>query len=143
MRQAGSEVRHRQRGFTLVEIMVVVVILGLLSTLVVQNVMKSHRRAMLDKTRADVSSLKSTVDLFMLTTGRRETPTWQMLITRDPAGEVWLEGLTRAPRDPYGNEYVLRGEAGGTGAEVISWGPDGVEGSEDDISSRSLRDSGS
>lgn len=128
------------RGFTLVEVMVVVVILGLLATLIVPNVFEANDWAKIEKARADISSLKSTVDMYMIGTGSREAPPWEVLIKPDARGKLWLQGFTQTPRDPYGKEYQLRPGDGNTDLEVVSWGPDGQEGTADDISSRSLRD---
>ncbi len=133
--------RPSQHGFTLVEIMVVVVILGLLATLVVPNVLGASDEANRKKATTDVSTLKDTIDLYLITSGSRELPTWDMLITPDERGRVWLEGYSEAPRDPYGNEYELRpGERGGRTFEVICWGPDGLSETEDDINSRTIKD---
>lgn len=129
-----------QRGFTLVEIMVVIVILGLLATLVVPNVLGASDEANLKKAVADVSSLKSTVDIFLIQSGSRELPTWEMLITPDERGRVWLEGYSEPPRDPYGNEYELRPGDRGRQFEIICWGPDGLSETEDDISSLTIKD---
>ncbi len=130
-------------GFTLVEIMVVIAILGLLSTLVVTNVMDQNEYAKLQKGSADVSQVKSTVDSYTIRSVATELPTWEMLIKPDGRGTVWLPGFAQAPRDPWGNEYELRlGEHGLKDFEVLSWGPDGLSGTVDDISSNTIRDSG-
>ncbi len=130
-------------GFTTREIMGVIAILGLLSTLVVSNVMDHNEHAKLEKGGADVSQLKSTVDIYNIRSKAAELPTWEMLIKPDGRGTVWLPGFAQAPRDPWGNEYELRlGEHGLKDFEVLSWGPDGLSGTVDDISSNTIRDSG-
>ncbi len=130
-----------ERGFTLVEIMVVIVILGLLATLVVPNVLRSSDQADLGKATADVASLSDTVKLYLITSGSRELPTWEDLITPDEKGYAWLEGYSQPPKDPFGNEYELRpGDRGGRNFEILCWGPDGLSDTEDDISSRTIRD---
>ncbi len=132
-----------ERGFTLVEIMVVIVILGLLATLVVPNVLRSADDADLGKAKADVASLKQTVDMYIMQNRGAGLPTWEDLITPDERGSAWLEGYSEAPKDPYGNEYELRvGDRGRRDYEVLCWGPDGLSDTEDDISSRNLKDSG-
>lgn len=135
--------RLPERGFTLVEIMVVIVILGLLATLVVPNVLRSADEADRGKAVADVASLKQTVDLYILQNRGAGLPTWEDLITPDDRGSAWLEGYSEAPKDPYGNEYELRpGDRGPRNFEVLCWGPDGLSDTEDDISSRTIKDSG-
>jgi hypothetical protein len=93
------------------------------------------------KARADVAALKATVDLYMLQTRSRDLPTWVVLITPDDRGNAWLEGYKQPPKDPWGNEYELRpGDRGRRNYQVISSGPDGISDTEDDISSRAIRD---
>ncbi len=132
-----------QRGFTLVEIMVVIVILGLLATVVVPNVLGASEDANLGKAKSDVASLKQVVDTYMIRNmTNRELPTWEELITPDDRGYAWLEGYSEAPKDPWGNEYELRqGDRGRRDFEILCWGPDGMSDSEDDISSRTIKDS--
>ena len=133
--------RLPERGFTLVEIMVVIVILGLLATLVVPNVLRSADDADLGKATADVAALKGAVDLYMLRNRGGELPTWDLLITPDDRGSAWLPGYSEAPKDPFGNEYELRrGDRGRRDYEVLCWGPDGLSDTEDDISSRTIKD---
>ncbi len=134
--------KQAEAGFTTMEILVVIAILGLLSTLVVSNVMDHNEHAKLEKGGADVSQLKSTVDIYNIRSKAAELPTWEMLIKPDRRGTVWLPGYTQAPRDPWGNEYEIRpGEQGLKDYEVFSWGPDGLSGTDDDISSTTIRDS--
>lgn len=128
-------------GFTLVEILLVIAILGLLATLVVPDVMGIHAHAKVEKGSADVSQLQGTVEGYAIRSKARELPTWEMLITPDERGKVWLPGYSRAPRDPWGNEYEIRpGDRGARNFEIRSRGPDGVAGTEDDISSRTTND---
>ena len=100
--------------------------------------MEEARRA---KARLDVHELKNTVDMYLLRTRSREVPTWVVLITPDERGNAWLEGYKEPPKDPWGNEYELRpGDRGRGNYEVISWGPDGNSDTDDDISSKTIRD---
>lgn len=142
MIQNDHKATHRQRGFTLVEIMVVIVILGLLATLVVPNVLGASDEANLKKAKVDVAALKGTVDMYLLRSGSKELPTWDILITPDENGTVWLEGYSEAPKDPYGNEYEIRpGDRGGSrGYQIICWGPDGMSDTDDDINSLTIKD---
>ena len=138
----SSPQRTPERGFTLVEIMVVIVILGLLATLVVPNVLRSADEADLGKAKADVAALKQTVEQYIIFNRGAGLPTWEDLITPDDRGLAWLEGYTEAPKDPYGNEYELRrGDMGRRDYEVLCWGPDGLSDTDDDISSRTIKDS--
>lgn len=92
------------------------------------------------KARADVAALKNAVDLYLLQTRSRNLPTWVLLITPDERGNAWLEGYQQPPKDPWGNEYEIRpGDRGPRSYEIRSWGPDGISGTKDDISSTTIR----
>ena len=132
---------QQQRGFTLVEIMVVIVIMGLLATIVGQNVMLARDHADLEAARFNVGQIHETVTTSLLgQRGKRELPTMEMLISPDPQGRVWLPGFSKAPTDPWGNEYEIRpGDNPGL-FEVISYGPDTQPNTKDDINSSTLKD---
>lgn len=126
--------RTRQGGFTLVEIMVVIVILGLLATIVGTNVLGARDVAEVKKAQTDIKQIQDTVSLYMTVNSTRRIPTLEDLTTPDKNGKVWLMGIAE---DPWGSEYVIReGDRGDF--EVLSFGPDGDEGTDDDISSKDL-----
>jgi general secretion pathway protein G len=122
----------RQRGFTLVEIMVVIVILGLLATLVVPNVLGMGDEAKLTKAQTDVKAIYDAAQLFMLK--NTKVPTLEELKTPDEKGHAYLDENYET-KDPWDHEYFIR-ETENHKFEVISMGPDGSEGTQDDISSR-------
>lgn len=128
------------RGFTLVELMVVIVIIGLLATVVMVNVMPSQDRAMAEKARADVSVLEQALETYRLE--NLSYPTTEQgldALVEAPAGlsrpERYRRGgyVRRLPRDPWDNPYGYR-RPGRDGApfDVYSLGADGVEGGEGD-----------
>lgn len=121
----------REDGFTLVEIMVVIVILGLLATLVVPNVIGMSDEAKVTKAQTDVKSIYESAKLFRVKNGK--VPTMEDLTTPDDKGQAYVENIGS---DPWDHEYVIRETERGK-FEVISMGPDGSEGTEDDISSNS------
>lgn len=118
-----------QRGFTLIEIMVVIVILGLLATLVVPNVLSMSDEAKVQKAQTDVKSLFEAAKLFRIQNNK--TPTLEELTQPDQKGKTYIEASTK---DPWDHDYVIR-ETEHNKFEVISVGPDGSEGTEDDITS--------
>ena len=122
----------RQAGFTLVEIMVVIMIIGLLAGLVVPAVIDRGDTARETAARADVSSIAGAVRLFYTDHGR--LPELEELTTLDERDRVYIENLRR---DPWDNEYVLRAGDRPRDFEVRSAGIDRTLDTEDDITSRS------
>ena len=131
---------HPQTGFTLVELMVVIVIIGLLATVVVINVMPSQDRAMVEKARADIAVLEQALDTYRLDQLRypRSEHGLQALV-RAPAGlsrpERYRSGgyVRRLPLDPWGNAYQYRQPGrDGRAYDVFSFAADGAEGGEGD-----------
>ena len=121
-----------QAGFTLVEIMVVIVILGLLATLVVPNVMGMSDEAKVTKTQTDVKAIYDAAQLYKMKNSK--IPTLEELQTPDDKGQSYLDDSYET-KDPWGQYYVIRETDRGK-FEVLSMGPDGSEGTEDDVSNR-------
>lgn len=130
--------RHRgkdQRGFTLIEIMVVILILGLLATLVVQNLRGATDRAKRTKAQTDIASLRTALDRYYLDNGVYPTTDQglQALVARPNGGRIpanYEEGgyVTGIPSDPWGHPYVYQSD--GNSFVLKSFGADGVEGGE-------------
>lgn len=120
-------------GFTLIEIMVVVVILGLLAALVVPNVVRHADHAREQTARTNAVTIARAVQSYRVRNGVLPA-SLAVLAERDAKG---LRELEELPRDPWDNEFVLWQTDGDPGWEVRSLGPDGVEATEDDVSSRS------
>ena len=136
MNPSISRIRSRaEAGFTLVEIMVVVVILGLLATLVVQNVMGASDTAREKKAQSDVRSIADAVRMYRVNNGK--LPESLDVLTQSDSGRPLLEEL---PKDPWEHDYMLRQGDRPNEFEVISMGPDGSENTDDDISSKQKKD---
>ncbi|MBL8728836.1 MAG: type II secretion system major pseudopilin GspG [Planctomycetes bacterium] len=133
---ATSPTRPAEAGFTLVEIMVVIVILGLLATLVAKNVIGASDEARLTKAQTDVRQIADGVRSYRAKNGKLPD-SLEVLATKDDRGRSELEEL---PKDPWGNDYYLREGDRPMDWEVISWGPDGSEGTDDDVSSKAKKD---
>ncbi len=129
----------RQRGFTLVEILVVIVIVGLLAGIVGPKVFDALTASEEDTCRIQVSSLYATVQMYALANSNRLPDNWDELIQPDENGRVYLDQVTEAPKDPWGNEYEIR-RLEGRQFEVRSWGPDEIPDTDDDISSANAKD---
>lgn len=127
----------RQCGFTLLEVMVVVVILGILAALVVPKIISRPDEARVLAAKQDIASLMQALKLYRLDNQRYPTTEQglQALITKPAAAPVpanWKAGgyIERQPKDPWGNAYQylnpgVRGEI-----DVFSFGADGAPGGE-------------
>jgi len=123
-----------QLGFTLLEIMVVVFILGLLATLVTAKIMDSAAKAKRTKAAADVKTIAESVHMFKLDTGFYPSTADGLQLLVAPAGKAPNANpggyLAKVPIDPWGNPYVYFGDA--TTFIVKSHAADGREGGEGD-----------
>lgn len=126
--------RRARAGFSLVELMVVIVILGLLATVVVINVLPARDRAMVEKAGVDVSMLEGAVETYRL--DNLDYPPSLEALVEAPAGlarpDRYRQGgyVRRLPEDPWGNPYQYRqpGERGPF--DIWSFGADGEPGGE-------------
>jgi general secretion pathway protein G len=127
--------RRKRSGFTLVELMVVIVIIGLLATVVAINVLPSQDRAMVGKARADISVLEQAIETYRL--DNLIFPDDLQALVAPPAGlarpERYRQGgyVRRLPEDPWGAPYQYRRPSTHGGQfDVFSLGADGREGGE-------------
>jgi general secretion pathway protein G len=123
--------RRRDRGMTLIEIMVVITILGLIAAAVGVAVIPKLDEAKQDTARLDIGNIQNALKLYYTKKGKYpDTATGLRAL-------VETQNLERIPVDPWGNEYVYMNEGGKP--VIVSYGADGVaggEGSDADISSR-------
>lgn len=131
--------RRTARGFTLVELMVVIVIIGLLATVVMINVMPSQDRAMVEKARADVAVLEQALETYRLDNlTYPSTEQGLQALLSAPGGlsrpERYRQGgyIRRLPEDPWGHAYQYRRPGRSGGFDVYSFGADGAEGGDAD-----------
>jgi general secretion pathway protein G len=128
---------RRTAGFTLIELMVVIVIIGLLATVVMLNVLPSQDRAMVEKARADISTLEQAVETYRLDNLTYPTAQdgLQALVAQPPSltrPERYRQGgyIRRLPLDPWGNPYRYAYPGRQGVFDVFSLGADGKEGGE-------------
>lgn len=125
--------RPAEAGFTLVEIMVVIVIIGLLATLVVPNVLGASNEARIQTARSNCSALASSVKLYYTNKGRLPD-SLDALAGEEERDKSWY--VENLGKDPWDNAYELREGNGRNDWEVVSAGPDGQMGTEDDVSNK-------
>ena len=123
--------RRTQAGFTLVEIMVVIVILGLLATMVATNVIGASDEARAKTAQTSAKVIHEAITMYYTTNGKLPD-SLEDLVATEEGQRSYLDSLEP---DPWGNDFILRGDTK-FDFEVISIGPDQSEGTEDDISSR-------
>ena len=135
----------RQRGFSLIEIMVVVVIMGILAALVVPNLLDRPDQARVVAARQDIASLIQALKLYRLDNGRYPSTEQGLraLAERPTTGNVnnWRSYLDRLPNDPWGTPYQYLNPGVKGEIDVFSLGADsqpGGEGADADIGSWAL-----
>lgn len=126
-------------GFTLIEIMVVIVILALLAALVVPKLVGRSDDARVVDAKVQIRNLETALKLYKLDNGVYPSTEQglQALVARPTAGEIprnyrsegYLEG-TRIPQDPWGHNFIYLSPGEHGDYDISSWGADGVKGGE-------------
>ncbi|MCE2902240.1 MAG: type II secretion system major pseudopilin GspG [Gemmatimonas sp.] len=129
-----------RRGFTLLEVLVVIVVIAVLATFVAPNLFRNVDDAKVATARAQIESLATALDTYRLDNGRYPTTAqglgalWQKPMIDPPAN--WTEPYVRkaVPDDPWGRPYVYEapGRVNPTGFDLLSYGADGKPGGEGD-----------
>ena len=125
--------RGGEAGFTLVEILVVITIIGLIMALVGPRVLNYLAESKVKAARIQVESFSGALDLFYLDNGRYPTTSEGLvaLAQRPGSVETWNGPYLRGgavPNDPWGHPYVYRSPSEHGAYEIVSYGSDGQEG---------------
>jgi len=132
----------RRHGFTLIEIMLVIIIIGVLVAMVVPSISGRSNQARKAAAVTDIeSNLDNALDLYQLDNGHYPTTEQGLMAliekpTADPVPAKWSGPYLkkkRLPKDPWGHEYVYAfpGEHNKEGYDLSSLGPDGIAGKDD------------
>ena len=130
-----NPVHRASRGFTLIELMVVLVIIGVLAALIVPNVLDRTDDARATAARTDVNNLVQALKLYKLDNQRYPTAEQglEALVRKPTAGAVppnWKPYLDKLPADPWGRPYQYANPGVKGEIDVFSYGADGVAGGE-------------
>jgi len=126
---------HKQGGFTLIELMVVLAIIGVLAALIVPNVLGRAEDARVTAARTDVGNLMQALKLYKLDNQRFPSSAQglQALVTKPSAEPVplnWKPYLDKLPADPWGRPYLYMNPGLKSEVDVLSFGADGQSGGE-------------
>ncbi|HAS6280766.1 TPA: type II secretion system major pseudopilin GspG [Vibrio vulnificus] len=126
----------KQAGFTLLEVMVVVVILGILASFVVPNLLGNKEKADQQKAITDIVALENALDMYKLDNSVYPTTDQglEALVTKpnSPEPRNYRDGgyIKRLPKDPWGNEYQYMSPGDKGTIDIFTLGADGQEGGE-------------
>ena len=135
--------KSRMQGFTLLEVMVVVVIIAVMGAMIAPKVIGNIEEARISTARSDLKSLKTALEVYKLKNIQYPSTDQGLdaLVTKpsgDPVPKSWSKSLDKKPVDPWDNPYKYLSPGSHGDIDIYSWGPDGRQ-SDDDIGSWDLK----
>jgi general secretion pathway protein G len=134
-----SENRRSEKGFSLIELIVVLVILGLLAAIVAPKVAQKLGQSKTQIAKIQIAELEQTLEAFMFDLGRYPTSAEGLdaLVHNPTSGDSWAGPYLKKalPMDPWGKPYQYRCPGQHGDFDIYSVGPDGADGNEDDVCS--------
>jgi general secretion pathway protein G len=132
---SAPESRRRRHGFTLVEMLLVITIIGILAALVIPKMMGRSEQARQAAVRADIAAVKTALDAFEVDSGFYPKNINDLLQAPRDAKNWRGPYLDKIPQDPWGNAYTYAypGRHNANSFDISSSGPDGKTGTDDDI----------
>jgi len=134
--------QSKDRGFTLLELMLVVVIIGLLAAIVTPALIGRGKEAKIQAVKAQIANFETALDFYKMDNDNYPSTDQGLQALRaqpsgDPPANNWKEPYLKkaVPKDPWGNDYVYTspGKVNTDSYDIVSAGPDGKLGSDDDI----------
>lgn len=127
--------RNKQAGFSLIEIMVVVVILGILAALVVPKIVDRPDEARIVKAKQDVLAIQNAMELYKLDNGFYPSTDQSIIAlvekpTSNPTPSNWKKYLKSLPKDPWGRDYLYLNPGQHSDIDIFTYGPTGQPGGE-------------
>lgn len=124
---------NKSAGFTLIEIMVVVMIIGLLSAMILPNMLSRQEQAQKTKAKADIATIENQLQLYRLDNfAYPSTSEGLQALVSNPGKSTWTGYLDKLPKDPWGNQYQYAqpGTNNPSSFDLWSHGADGAAGGE-------------
>lgn len=135
--------RRQSRGFTLLEMVIVLGIIAMILGGAIFAMRGIGDAAKLRQVEADIKAYDSALRMYKLNAGHFPTTSQGLAALKDkptttPVPKRWVQIMSQLPKDPWDNDYGYKypGSKNATDFEIISKGPDGIEGNDDDISSQ-------